>query len=244
MPTDPRKLASHYCLDQFDSHFAVRLNDNGDVEIMSEDESEESISSVERDTLRKQFDIVSEPTSSHSNDYYVQLEKSKPSAEQRHTRKRMIEQLKATLRQEEASLALLKRMRTSQMAPQQRVRLYGIVELLDNARLQSHASQQRPQQDVLKEQARRMAEVCFHAIASYNALPQMNEQQRRLGEVMARQRQEAQLRQQQEQEVALRTLQQAVSATRTPPAAHSSSRAGGSSNVSAPPPAHQVGIIY
>ena len=73
-----------------------------------------------------------------------------------------------------------------------------------------------------------------------HTLVQMNEQQRRLGEVMARQRQEAQLRQQQEQEVALRTLQQAVGATRTPPAAHSSTRTGSSSNLAAPPPAHQV----
>lgn len=45
-------------LDQWDAHFAIRLNDNNEAELMSEDESEKSMAAEDKAKMRTMFDAV------------------------------------------------------------------------------------------------------------------------------------------------------------------------------------------
>src|SRR3569832_335088 len=112
-----RRLASNYVLDQFDSHFAVQLDEKGDVIVLSEDSDEEDMDDADKQKLRRQSDIVCLLNNKYRRLNDVQLTRAEPNAEQRHARKRMINQLKADLRVEEANLLMLKKLRNSQQAP-------------------------------------------------------------------------------------------------------------------------------
>ncbi|CAM6001323.1 unnamed protein product [Sphagnum balticum] len=203
--TTPRQVVDdNVVLDQFDSHFAVQLNDADQVEMLSEDSSESDIEEAERVRMRKQFDM---------------LTKAEPTGEQRHARKRMIDQLKSTLRIEEANLLMLKKLRDSQQQSQA-----AAVSTNTNASStqRGHAtggnttnrSTNNTQQT---KQSANTAQLSQHKLAAHIA----DQQRSTLAAVMMQQAQQQN--------------------TRTPPAAHSSGMGRTpSASVLQPPPAHQL----
>jgi hypothetical protein len=217
--TTPRQVVDDsIVLDQFDSHFAVQLNDANQVEMLSEDSSESDMEEGERVRMRKQFDVVCNQflLMIHS---ILQLTKAEPTGEQRHARKRMIDQLKSTLRIEEANLLMLKKLRESQQQSQAAASTNANVSSTQRGHVSSGAggntTNRSTNNNQHTKQSTNTAQLSQHKLAAHIA------DQQRLAAVMMQQVQQQH--------------------TRTPPAAHSSGMGRTpSASVLQPPPAHQL----
>lgn len=95
-----RKLENGKALDQFSHEFSIKMEDDGGVYMLDEGSELSSLNETEIETLKKCYDklLARELTS-----------------EQKEERTRMIKQAEADLRNEEAKLTMLKKMRSSQI---------------------------------------------------------------------------------------------------------------------------------
>ncbi|KAF8369207.1 dcp-66 [Pristionchus pacificus] len=95
-----RKLENGKALDQFSHEFSIKLEDDGGVYMLDEGSELSSLNETEIETLKKCYD---------------KLLARELTTEQKEERTRMIKQAEADLRNEEAKLTMLKKMRASQI---------------------------------------------------------------------------------------------------------------------------------